>query len=57
MRLSDASQGFIYARQADQYSPNTIIIFKGHLRQMIDYLQDPEIEKITSRLQKLQILS
>ena len=48
-RLSDASQAFIYARQADQYSPYTINIFKGHIKQMIDYLEDPEIENITTQ--------
>lgn len=47
MRLSQAVDGFLIARTADGYSINTLNIYRHHLKQMEDYLNDPALESIT----------
>jgi len=47
MRLSEAVHGFLIARAADGYSPNTLNMYRHDLGSMVQYLSDPELESIS----------
>jgi integrase/recombinase XerD len=49
MKMQDAIQGYIISITADGYSPNTIIIYKRRLKQLCDYLKNPEVEVVTTQ--------
>jgi integrase/recombinase XerD len=47
MLLSKAIEGFLIARTAEFYSPDTLDIYKWALKLMSDYLSNPEVKSIT----------
>lgn len=47
MKLNDAIQGFFIVRSLD-LSPNTVAIYRWALERMSTYLDNPDVEKITS---------
>ena len=46
MKLSKAVEGFIFARLADGYSPNTMDVYKWALVRLERYLENPEVVAI-----------
>ncbi|MFO7696675.1 MAG: site-specific integrase, partial [Anaerolineae bacterium] len=47
MRLSDAVTGYTLAKTADGYSPHTLADYGLHLRRLIAYLENPELDQVT----------
>ncbi len=50
MRLSKAVDGFLTVRLGEDLSPTTGRLYRLGLDKLVDYLHDPEVEKITGRL-------
>ena len=46
MNLSKALEGFLFALQADGYSPSTIALYRLVISTLADYLNNPEVEAI-----------
>ena len=50
MKLSKAFEGYSIAKLADGYSPSTIERYGYPMRELFQYLEDPQVESITLNL-------
>jgi hypothetical protein len=50
MKLSQGIEIFILSKTGEGYSPNTLDYYSIYLNRLCDYLNDPDIPRITSTM-------